>query len=58
MIEGTEGVVHPIARPPVKNNLDPWEVLGTTLPTKEHILADSSPLYYVAEDCLSLRGCA
>ena len=35
-IEGTEGNVNPTGRATVSTNLDPWELLKTETPIKEH----------------------
>jgi hypothetical protein len=47
LTEETEENGNPIGRPMVPN--DPWELLGTKPPTKEHTLADLKPkhIYYL-----------
>ena len=37
--EGGEGDDNPIGRPTMSTNLDPWELLETEPPTKEHTQA-------------------
>jgi hypothetical protein len=53
-IEDPQGYGNPTGRPTVSTNLDPWELLETEPPTKEHTQA---PDTYVALFCLSGRGC-